>query len=88
MGAQTPAGTSGFTGQHVTVPADGGLSFQMKINGLGPYRTVFDTGAVNLISATFAQQLGLRIDEKTIDFGAIGGGVKARTVYVDTLTTR
>ncbi len=68
------------------MPADGGLIFQMKINGLGPYRTVFDTGAVNLISATFAQQLGLKIDEKTTDFGAIGGSVKARTVYVDTLT--
>ena len=86
VAAQTPAGTSSFTGQHVTVPADGGLIFQMKINGLGPYRAVFDTGAVNLISATFAQQLGLKIDEKSTDFGAIGGSVKARTVYVDTLT--
>lgn len=78
--AQTP------TASHVTVPAEGGLIFQMKVNGHGPYRTVFDTGAVNVISANFAQQLGLTLDEKTIDFGAIGGGVKARTVHVDTLT--
>lgn len=58
----------------------------MKVDGQGPYRTLFDTGGVNVMSANFAQQLGLRIDEKAIDFGAIGGGVKARTVYVDTLT--
>ena len=83
--AQTPTGTAP-TGWHVTVPAEGGLIFQMKVDGKGPYRTVFDTGAVNVMSANFAQQLGLRIDEKTIDFGAIGGGVKARTVWVDTLT--
>lgn len=86
VAAQTPTGTAAPTGSHVTVPAEGGLIFQMKVDGQGPYRTVFDTGAVNVMSANFAQQLGLRIDEKTIDFGAIGGGVKARTVYVDTLT--
>ena len=58
----------------------------MKVNGRGPYKTVFDTGAVNIMSATFAQQLGLHIEEKAVDFGAIGGSVKARTVHVDTLT--
>ena len=86
VAAQTPTGTAAPTGWHVTVPAEGGLIFQMKVDAKGPYRTVFDTGAVNVMSANFAQQLGLRIDEKTIDFGAIGGGVKARTVWVDTLT--
>jgi hypothetical protein len=34
------------TGQ-VTVPAEGGLTFKMKVNGQGPFPTVFDTGAVN-----------------------------------------
>ena len=86
VAAQTPTGTAAPTGWHVTVPAEGGLIFQMKVDGKGPYRTIFDTGAVNIMSANFAQQLGLRIDEKAIDFGAIGGSVKARTVYVDTLT--
>jgi hypothetical protein len=86
MAAQTPAGTAAPTGWHVTVPADGGLIFQMKVDGRGPYRTVFDTGAVNVMSANFAQQLGLKIEEKATDFGAIGGSVKARTVHVDTLT--
>ena len=58
----------------------------MKVNGKGPYETVFDTGAVNVMSASFAQQIGLQINEKPLDFGAIGGSVKARTVHVDTLT--
>ena len=83
---QAPAGTAAPAGWHVTVPAEDGLIFQMKINGQGPYRTLFDTGGVNVISADFAQQLGLKIDERAIDFGAIGGGVKAKTVHVDTLT--
>lgn len=73
-------------GWHVTVPAEGGLVFQMKVNGQGPFRTVFDTGAVNVISANFAKQLGLKIDEKPIKFGAVGGSVEARTVHVDKLT--
>ena len=74
------------TGWHVTIPAKAGLTFEMKVNGRGPYETVFDTGAVNVMSASFAQQLGLSIDEKASDFGAIGGSVKARTVHVDKLT--
>ena len=84
--AQTPTGTAGPAGWHVTVPAEGGLIFQMKVDGQGPYRTLFDTGGVNVMSASLAQQLGLKIDERAIDFGAIGGGVKARTVSIDTLT--
>ena len=48
----------------VTVPAEGGLTFQMKVNGQGPFKTVFDTGGVNLISANFAAQLGLQVGEK------------------------
>ncbi len=84
--AQAPTAGASPAGWHVTVPAEGGLIFQMKVDGHGPYRTLFDTGGVNVMSANFAQQLGLRVDEKAIDFGAIGGGVKARTVHVDRLT--
>jgi hypothetical protein len=69
----------------VTVPAEGGLIFQMKVNGQGPFRTVFDTGAVNVISAGFAHQLGLKVEEKPISFGAIGGSVQAKTVHIDSL---
>ena len=74
------------TVRSVTVPAKGGLTFDMKVNGMGPYETVFDTGSVNVMSASFAQQIGLPINEKPLTFGAIGGSVKARTVHVDTLT--
>ncbi len=90
--AQTPAKQplySDYTmppsGQ-VTVPAEGGLTFQMKVNGNGPFSTVFDTGAVNVISADFAKQLGLKVEEKSTDFGAIGGAIKVRTTLVDKLT--
>jgi hypothetical protein len=70
----------------VTVPAEGGLIFQMKVNGQGPFSTVFDTGAVNVISTGFAKQLGLMVEEKSTDFGAIGGAIKVRTAHVDALT--
>lgn len=69
----------------VTVPAEGGLTFEMKVNGKGPFKTVFDTGAVNIISANFATQLGLRVEEQSADMGAIGGSVKAKTAHIDTL---
>jgi hypothetical protein len=72
--------------RQVTVAAEGGLIFQMKVNGQGPFRTIFDTGAVNVISADFTKQLGLKVEEKAISFGAIGGSIKARTVHIDTLT--
>ena len=80
------AQTSVAAGWHVTVPAKAGLTFQMKVNGKGPYETVFDTGAVNLMSANFARQFQLQVQDKPLEFGAIGGSVKARTVHVDTLT--
>jgi predicted aspartyl protease len=70
----------------VTVPAKGGLTFQMKVNGQGPFATVFDTGAVNVVSANFAKQLGLKVEENPISFGAIGGGVKVHTTHIDTLS--
>jgi hypothetical protein len=70
----------------VTVPAEGGLTFKMKVNGQGPFATVFDTGAVNIISTAFAKQLDLKIEDKPIDMGAIGGSVKVRTAHLDTLS--
>lgn len=70
----------------VTVPADGGLIFKMKINGEGPFRTVFDTGAVNVMSTAFAKRLGLKIEEVPVHFGAIGGAVTAHTAHVDALS--
>jgi hypothetical protein len=69
----------------VNVPAEGGLIFPMKINGQGPFRTVFDTGAVNLVSIAFAKRLGLKVEEAPVQFGAIGGGITVHTARVDTL---
>lgn len=73
------------TGQ-VTVPAEDGLTFQMKLNDQGPFATVFDTGAVNVISSSLAKRLGLKPDEQSLGFGAIGGGTKAHTAHVGTLS--
>ena len=86
--AQTLSAVTNYTmplsGQ-VTVPAEGGLIFEMKVNGQGPFKTVFDTGAVNVISANLATQLGLKAEEQPINFGAIGGSVKSKIAHVDTL---
>jgi hypothetical protein len=70
----------------VTVPAEGGLIFKMKINGQGPFPTVFDTGGVNIVSTAFAKRLGLKIEETPLHFGAIGGATTAHTAHVNTLT--
>jgi hypothetical protein len=70
----------------VTVPAEGGLIFEMKINGQGPFHTIFDTGAVNVVSSTLAKRLGLKIEEKPVPFGAIGGALTVHMAHVDTLT--
>ncbi len=70
----------------VSVRADGGLIFPMKINGQGPFRTVFDTGAVNVVSVSFAKRLGLKVEEAPVQFGAIGGSITVHTAHVDTLT--
>ncbi len=70
----------------VTVPAEGGLIFNMKINGQGPFHTVFDTGAVNVISTTVAKRLGLKVEEVPVHFGAIGGAITVHTAHVTSLT--
>jgi N-acyl-D-aspartate/D-glutamate deacylase len=70
----------------VTVLAEGGLTFKMKINGQGPFPTVFDTGGVNIVSTTFAKRLGLKIEEAPVRFGAIGGETTAHTAHVNTMT--
>lgn len=50
---------------------EGGLVLMMKINGQGPFRTVFDTGAVNVVSTTFAKLLGFKAEEAPVHFGAM-----------------
>jgi Aspartyl protease/PDZ domain len=70
----------------VTVAAEDGLIFKMKINGQGPFLTVFDTGGVNIVSTSFARKLGLKIEEAPVRFGAIGGAITVHTAHVDTVT--
>src|SRR5260370_1438832 len=53
----------------VTVSAEGGLTFQTTINGKGPFKVLFDTGAVNFMSEGFAHRLGLKVDTQGIEFG-------------------
>lgn len=70
----------------VTVPAEHGLEFEAKLNGKGPFRTLFDTGSVNLMSASFARRLGLRIDSNAQQFGtASPATLQVHTAHVDTL---
>ncbi len=74
--------------EQVTVPAEGGLVLMMKINGQGPFRTVFDTGAVNVVSTTSAKLLGFKAEEAPVHFGAIGGVITVHTAHVDTVANR
>lgn len=70
----------------VTVPAEGGLIFQSKINGKGPFKTLFDTGSVNFMSANFAHRLGLKLDTEDIEFGTSSPAtMRVHKVHVDTL---
>lgn len=70
----------------VTVPAKGGLIFEAKINGKGPFKAVFDTGGLNLVSASFAQRLGLKLDTKGITFGTSSPAtMQVHKTHVDTL---
>jgi hypothetical protein len=70
----------------VTVPAEGGLIFQAKINGKGPFKALFDTGAVNFMSAKFAHRLGLKLDTEGIKFGTSSPAtMQVHKARVDTL---
>lgn len=70
----------------VTIPAEGGLTFQTTINGKGPFKTLFDTGAVNFMSESFAHQLGLKMDTQGIEIGTSSPAkIKTHKVRVDTL---
>src|SRR5580698_2742544 len=70
----------------VTVPAKGGIEFNAQINGQGPFRLLFDTGAsVNVLSSTTAQLLGLQVEGDPIQIAAAGGYAIVRRARVDML---
>jgi hypothetical protein len=68
----------------VVVAAKGGVQFDALINGKGPYRLIFDSGAgVNVLSPTVARQLGL-IEEGPVlkATGAGSGSILAQAANV------
>lgn len=71
----------------VSVPAEGGLIFQATIDGKGPFKAVFDTGAgVNVLSANLARKLGLKADAQGMELGTSGpANAQAHKTRVDTL---
>ncbi len=70
----------------VTVPAKNGVEFDAMIDGKGPFRLIFDSGAgVNVLSPAVAKQLGLRVGGDPLLLKGTGGSVLSRAVHVDTL---
>jgi len=70
----------------VSVPAEGGLIFQATIDGKGPFKALFDTGSVNIISANMARKLGLKIDAQGLEFGTSSpANMQVHKTHVDTL---
>ncbi len=70
----------------VSVPAEGGLIFQATIDGKGPFKGVFDTGSVNILSANLARKLGLKVDAQGLEFGTSSpANVQAHKTHVDAL---
>jgi Aspartyl protease/PDZ domain len=70
----------------VSVPAEGGLIFQTTIDGKGPFKAVFDTGSVNVISANMARKLELKLDAQGLEFSTSSpANVQVHKTRVDTL---
>jgi hypothetical protein len=70
----------------VSVPAEGGLIFQATIDGKGPFKALFDTGSVNILSANLARKLGLKPDATGLEFGTSSpANVTVHKTHVDTL---
>jgi predicted aspartyl protease len=59
----------------VMVPAKGGVEFDALLNGQGPFRLIFDSGAsANALSPAVAKQLGLRTEGPVIQATGAGSG--------------
>lgn len=89
--ATSPPAAKAATDEHaagaargVTVPAVNGVGLKAQINGQGPFDAVFDTGAGNLMTASLAKRLGLKLGG-AVTMIAGGGNVPAQGVKVATV---
>jgi Aspartyl protease/PDZ domain len=70
----------------VSVAAEGGLIFEATIDGKGPFKALFDTGSVNILSTNLARKLGLKLDAQGLEFGTSSpANVQVHKTRVDTL---
>jgi len=70
----------------VSVPAEGGLILQVGIDGKGPFKAIFDTGSVNILSANFARKLELKLDVQGLEVGTSSpANVQVHTTHVGAL---
>ena len=83
-GAPVFAQMSANAARAVTVHAKNGVELKATINGQGPFDAIFDTGSGNLMTASLAKRLGLKLEgAATINAG--GGLVPTKVVKVDTV---
>jgi hypothetical protein len=82
--ANTAGSANTAAARAVTVPAKNGVQLKATINGQGPFDAVFDTGSGNLMTASLAKRLGLKLEgSATINAG--GGALPAKVVKVATI---
>ncbi|HTV14412.1 MAG TPA: aspartyl protease family protein [Acidobacteriaceae bacterium] len=84
--AQTPPRdfTMPASGQ-VTVAAKDGLTFDVRINGQGPFHALFDTGSDNLMTASLARRLGIQLSGNSQPFGGGSAVISAQKTQIETL---
>jgi hypothetical protein len=74
----------------VTVPAIHGVELKAMINGQGPFDAIFDTGSLNMMTASLAKRLGLQLEGSgTVTAGGANvaaQGVKVKTVNIGALS--
>ncbi len=67
-----------------TVPTTNGVVFEARINGQGPFRLIFDSGAgVNILNPAVVAKLGLPAKGGAISIPAIGGAVDSKSFGAD-----
>lgn len=69
----------------VTVHAENGVGLKATINGQGPFDAVFDTGSGNLMTASLARRLGLKLEGSATMY-APGGTVHGKVAKVASVT--